>query len=79
MITSLASAEIEWTWSATDPASWSIDTSSDGGVTWTQFDVSPGSDRSYGGFSGGELASIVGLDGLGSPVTERSNSVIVML
>jgi len=68
---------INWTYVSTNPANWRIESSSDGGVTWSEVDLVVGTDRTYTGLSTGDLARVIGVDGFDVPTLEPSNAVIV--
>jgi hypothetical protein len=61
----------------TNPASWQVWVSTDGGVTYILSKTVSGSSRSDGFYSSGEKAYVVGVDGSGNPVTQDSNVVTV--
>lgn len=66
---------LEWTWSGSDPAYWSDQTSADGVSGWVEADLLAGNARSAGGREVGTYHRLVGLDSGHNPVTAPSNAV----
>jgi hypothetical protein len=71
-------AQIAWTWACADPDHWSEEESNDGGATWSEVNVLPGSQRSDGGLDSGNWYRVTGQDALNNPVTNVSNIVVCM-
>lgn len=72
-VLSFAFPNLSWTFSGTNPGSWSIQESNDFGATWDEVQQVPGASRSAQFLDSGVLARIVGV----SPSIAPSNSVVI--
>ena len=66
----------EWSWPYADPYRWYVLVSSDGGVAFELENWQDGSARRYAPDGGGEPMFVVGVDGDGNEITERSNVIV---
>src|SRR4051812_25247283 len=66
-----------WTWSGTDPDTWEIDQAPSATGPWSSWDSVAGTQRSDSNPDTGFWYSVIGLDSLSNPVTDRSNAVEV--
>lgn len=64
-------------WTDTDPTEWFIEESDDLGATWTQIDDVAGTFRTIDEGTPDTWLRLYGVDGVGTPITQPSNAVII--
>lgn len=75
VFTTLNAFSAGWTWSGANPAFWLVESSTDGGITWSQVFQVAGANRNIITAIPPGLYSVIGVDGSLTAVTARSNTL----
>lgn len=68
---------VVWTWAGGDPVTWSVENGPAPTGPWSVFDQVDGSLRGDTGIDSGQYYTVIGLDAGFSPVTSRSNAILM--